>query len=99
MEFESCDDDYNYHNCYATQFGFRVRVKSSWFKPCSKEKYGALLLQPRFQEIKRYESCKKCNSNWLGNVVLAPDSDAKTMKLYRAPLMDIGNNVNTNLTM
>ncbi|KAL0750580.1 hypothetical protein Bca101_032583 [Brassica carinata] len=23
---------------------------------------------------------------------LAPDSDAKTIKLYRAPLMDIGNN-------
>ncbi|KFK35799.1 hypothetical protein AALP_AA4G037900 [Arabis alpina] len=43
MEFESYDDAYNYYNCYATEVGFRVRVKNSWFKRRSKEKYGAVL--------------------------------------------------------
>ncbi|XP_074325044.1 protein FAR1-RELATED SEQUENCE 6-like isoform X2 [Apium graveolens] len=43
MEFESYDDAYNYYNCYAKEAGFRVRVKNSWFKRNSKEKYGAVL--------------------------------------------------------
>ncbi|KAJ0250425.1 Protein FAR1-RELATED SEQUENCE 6 [Hirschfeldia incana] len=43
MEFESYDDAYNYYNCYANEVGFRVRVKNSWFKRRSKEKYGAVL--------------------------------------------------------
>ncbi|XP_073525555.1 uncharacterized protein [Phyllobates terribilis] len=43
MEFESYDDAYNYYNCYAKEIGFRVRVKNSWFKRHSKEKYGAVL--------------------------------------------------------
>ncbi|KAH0852485.1 hypothetical protein HID58_093987 [Brassica napus] len=43
MEFESYDDGYNYYNCYANEVGFRVRVKNSWFKRRSKEKYGAVL--------------------------------------------------------
>lgn len=43
MEFESYDDAYNYYNCYATEAGFSVRVKNSWFKRNSREKYGAVL--------------------------------------------------------
>ncbi|KAE8680830.1 Protein FAR1-RELATED SEQUENCE 6 [Hibiscus syriacus] len=43
MEFESYDDAYNYYHCYAKEAGFRVRVKNSWIKRNSREKYGALL--------------------------------------------------------
>ncbi|CAN4088591.1 unnamed protein product [Withania somnifera] len=43
MEFESYDDAYNYYHCYAREVGFRVRVKTSWFKRNSREKYGAVL--------------------------------------------------------
>ncbi|XP_047964528.1 protein FAR1-RELATED SEQUENCE 6-like [Salvia hispanica] len=43
MEFESYDDAYNYYNCYATEVGFTVRVKNSWFKRNTREKYGAVL--------------------------------------------------------
>ncbi|XWS11772.1 hypothetical protein CRYUN_Cryun37aG0028800 [Craigia yunnanensis] len=43
MEFESYDDAYNYYNCYAKEVGFHVRVKNSWFKRNSREKYGAVL--------------------------------------------------------
>ncbi|PKI48479.1 hypothetical protein CRG98_031101 [Punica granatum] len=43
MEFESYDDAYNYYSCYAKEVGFRVRVKNSWFKRNSREKYGAVL--------------------------------------------------------
>ncbi|KAL3835522.1 hypothetical protein ACJIZ3_010258 [Penstemon smallii] len=43
MEFDSYDDAYNYYNCYAIEAGFNVRVKNSWFKRNSREKYGAVL--------------------------------------------------------
>lgn len=43
MEFESYDDAYNYYSCYAREAGFSVRVKNSWFKRTSREKYGAVL--------------------------------------------------------
>ncbi|WJX23147.1 hypothetical protein P8452_12383 [Trifolium repens] len=43
MEFESYDDSYNYYICYAKEVGFCVRVKNSWFKRNSREKYGAVL--------------------------------------------------------
>ncbi|KAL3633069.1 Protein FAR1-RELATED SEQUENCE 6 [Castilleja foliolosa] len=43
MEFESYDDAYNYYNCYGRDAGFSVRVKNSWFKRSSREKYGAVL--------------------------------------------------------
>ncbi|KAL8466753.1 hypothetical protein ACS0TY_035704 [Phlomoides rotata] len=43
MEFECYDDAYNYYNCYAREAGFSVRVKNSWFKRNSREKYGAVL--------------------------------------------------------
>ncbi|KAH6835157.1 FAR1-related sequence 6 [Perilla frutescens var. hirtella] len=43
MEFDCYDDAYNYYNCYATEAGFNVRVKNSWFKRNSREKYGAVL--------------------------------------------------------
>ncbi|XP_073299339.1 protein FAR1-RELATED SEQUENCE 6-like isoform X2 [Primulina huaijiensis] len=43
MEFDSYDDAYNYYNCYAREAGFSVRVKNSWFKRNSREKYGAVL--------------------------------------------------------
>ncbi|GER48449.1 FAR1-related protein [Striga asiatica] len=43
MEFESYDDAYNYYSCYAREAGFSVRVKNSWFKRNSREKYGAVL--------------------------------------------------------
>ncbi|XP_051135969.1 protein FAR1-RELATED SEQUENCE 6-like [Andrographis paniculata] len=43
MEFESYEDAYNYYNCYARESGFSVRVKNSWFKRNSREKYGAVL--------------------------------------------------------
>ncbi|KAM7259316.1 hypothetical protein ACFE04_015057 [Oxalis oulophora] len=43
MEFETYEDAYNYYSCYAKEVGFRVRVKNSWFKRNSREKYGAVL--------------------------------------------------------
>ncbi|EPS68117.1 hypothetical protein M569_06659, partial [Genlisea aurea] len=43
MEFDCYDDAYNYYNYYARESGFSVRVKNSWFKRSSKEKYGAVL--------------------------------------------------------
>lgn len=144
MEFESYDDAYNYYNCYATEVGFRVRVKNSWFKRRSKEKYGAVLccssqgfkrindvnrvrketrtgcpamIRMRQVDSKRwrvlevtldhnhllgsklYKSVKRIGTGTKRKSVSSPVSDAKTIKLYRAHVMDSGNNVNPNLTM
>ncbi|PIA57361.1 hypothetical protein AQUCO_00600235v1 [Aquilegia coerulea] len=43
MEFDSYDDAYRFYNDYAEDMGFRVRVKSSWSRKLSKEKYHATL--------------------------------------------------------
>ncbi|XP_010247642.1 PREDICTED: protein FAR1-RELATED SEQUENCE 6-like isoform X2 [Nelumbo nucifera] len=43
MEFESYGGAYNYYNNYARELGFGIRVKSSWFREKSKEKYAAVL--------------------------------------------------------
>lgn len=61
MEFESYDDAYNYYNCYAKEVGFRVRVKNSWFKRNSKEKYGAVLCcsSQGFKRIKDVNRIRK----------------------------------------
>ncbi|KAL2936337.1 Protein FAR1-RELATED SEQUENCE 8 [Bienertia sinuspersici] len=61
MEFESYDDAYNYYNCYAKEVGFRVRVKNSWFKRNSKEKYGAVLCcsSQGFKRIKDVNRLRK----------------------------------------
>lgn len=61
MEFESYDDAYNYYNCYAKEVGFRVRVKNSWFKRNSKEKYGAVLCcsSQGFKRIKDVNRSRK----------------------------------------
>lgn len=138
MEFESYDDAYNYYNCYANEAGFRVRVKNSWFKRRSKEKYGAVLCcssqgfkrandvnrvrketrtgcpaMVRMRQVdskrwrvvevaldhnhslggssmyKRTGTKRKCNTD--------SAEDAKTVKVYRARVMDIENSV-TNTT-
>ncbi|CAI0394487.1 unnamed protein product [Linum tenue] len=61
MEFETYDDAYNYYNCYAREVGFRVRVKNSWFKRNSKEKYGAVLCcsSQGFKRIKDVNRLRK----------------------------------------
>ncbi|XP_006341404.1 protein FAR1-RELATED SEQUENCE 6-like isoform X2 [Solanum tuberosum] len=61
MEFESYDDAYNYYNCYAREVGFRVRVKNSWFKRNSREKYGAVLCcsSQGFKRIKDVNRLRK----------------------------------------
>lgn len=61
MEFESYDDAYNYYNCYAREAGFRVRVKNSWFKRNSREKYGAVLCcsSQGFKRIKDVNRLRK----------------------------------------
>ncbi|KAJ8452824.1 hypothetical protein Cgig2_014587 [Carnegiea gigantea] len=61
MEFESYDDAYNYYNCYAKEVGFHVRVKNSWFKRNSKEKYGAVLCcsSQGFKRIKDVHRIRK----------------------------------------
>ncbi|XP_042492278.1 protein FAR1-RELATED SEQUENCE 6-like [Macadamia integrifolia] len=43
MEFDCYDDVYNYYNCYAKELGFGIRVKSSWCREKSKEKYAAVI--------------------------------------------------------
>lgn len=61
MEFESYEDAYNYYNCYAKELGFRVRVKNSWFKRNSREKYGAVLCcsSQGFKRIKDVNRLRK----------------------------------------
>ncbi|KAG7014148.1 Protein FAR1-RELATED SEQUENCE 6, partial [Cucurbita argyrosperma subsp. argyrosperma] len=61
MEFESYEDAYNYYNCYAKEVGFRVRVKNSWFKRNSREKYGAVLCcsSQGFKRIKDVNRLRK----------------------------------------
>ncbi|KAI3727173.1 hypothetical protein L1987_66984 [Smallanthus sonchifolius] len=61
MEFESYDDAYSYYNCYAWESGFRVRVKNSWFKRNSREKYGAVLCcsSQGFKRIKDVNHLRK----------------------------------------
>ncbi|KAL6137789.1 hypothetical protein ACLB2K_063078 [Fragaria x ananassa] len=61
MEFDSYEDAYNYYNCYAKELGFRVRVKNSWFKRNSKEKYGAVLCcsSQGFKRIKDVNRLRK----------------------------------------
>ncbi|KAJ8755245.1 hypothetical protein K2173_019043 [Erythroxylum novogranatense] len=61
MEFESYEDAYNYYNCYAKEMGFRVRVKNSWFKRNSREKYGAVLCcsSQGFKRIKDVNRLRK----------------------------------------
>ncbi|CAD5315341.1 unnamed protein product [Arabidopsis thaliana] len=139
MEFESYDDAYNYYNCYASEVGFRVRVKNSWFKRRSKEKYGAVLccssqgfkrindvnrvrketrtgcpamIRMRQVDSKRWRvvevtldhnhllGCKLYKSvKRKRKCVSSPVSDAKTIKLYRACVVDNGSNVNPNSTL
>ncbi|KAF5205165.1 Far1-related sequence like, partial [Thalictrum thalictroides] len=43
MEFNSYDDAYKFYNDYAEDMGFRIRVKSSWSRKLSREKYHAVL--------------------------------------------------------
>ncbi|RDX91581.1 Protein FAR1-RELATED SEQUENCE 6, partial [Mucuna pruriens] len=61
MEFESYDDAYSYYICYAKEVGFRVRVKNSWFKRNSREKYGAVLCcsSQGFKRIKDVNHLRK----------------------------------------
>ncbi|KAJ7962829.1 Protein FAR1-RELATED SEQUENCE like [Quillaja saponaria] len=61
MEFETYDDAYNYYICYAKEVGFRVRVKNSWFKRNSREKYGAVLCcsSQGFKRIKDVNRLRK----------------------------------------
>ena len=141
MEFESYDDAYNYYNCYAKEVGFRVRVKNSWFKRNSREKYGAVLccssqgfkrikdvnrlrketrtgcpamIRMRLVESKRwrilevtlehnhllgakiYKSMKKMGSGTKRKLQSNSDAEVRTIKLYRALVIDAGGNSSLN---
>lgn len=141
MEFESYDDAYNYYNCYAKEVGFRVRVKNSWFKRNSREKYGAVLccssqgfkrikdvnrlrketrtgcpamLRMRLVDSKRwrvlevtlehnhllgakiYKSIKKVGSGMKRKSQSSSDAEKRTIKLYRALVIDSGGDGTSN---
>ncbi|XP_044485517.1 protein FAR1-RELATED SEQUENCE 6-like [Mangifera indica] len=141
MEFESYDDAYNYYNCYAKEVGFRVRVKNSWFKRNSREKYGAVLccssqgfkrikdvnrirketrtgcpamIRMRLVDSKRWRvlevtlehnhilgakihrSFKKLGTGTKRKSQSSSDAEGRTIKLYRALVIDAGGNVNPN---
>ncbi|GMY34055.1 protein FAR1-RELATED SEQUENCE 8-like [Fagus crenata] len=141
MEFESYDDAYNYYNCYAKEMGFRVRVKNSWFKRNSREKYGAVLccssqgfkrikdvnrlrketrtgcpamIRMRLVDSKRwrvlevtlehnhllgtkiYKSIKKMGSGTKRKSESNSDAEVRTIKLYRALVIDAGGNGGSN---
>lgn len=142
MEFESYDDAYNYYICYAKEVGFRVRVKNSWFKRNSREKYGAVLCCSsqgfkRMKEVNRirketrtgcpamirmrlvdsrmwrvlevtlehnhmlgsknHKSIKKINTETKRKLQSNCDAEVRTIKLYRALVIDAGaNNGNSN---
>ncbi|XP_034696345.1 protein FAR1-RELATED SEQUENCE 6-like [Vitis riparia] len=141
MEFESYDDAYNYYNCYAKEVGFRVRVKNSWFKRNSREKYGAVLccssqgfkrikdvnrlrketrtgcpamIRMRLVDSKRwrvlevtlehnhllgakiYKSMKKMSSGTKRKLQSNSDAEVRTIKLYRALVIDAGGNSSLN---
>ncbi|XP_022723855.1 protein FAR1-RELATED SEQUENCE 6-like [Durio zibethinus] len=141
MEFESYDDAYNYYNCYAKEVGFRVRVKNSWFKRNSREKYGAVLccssqgfkrikdvnrlrketrtgcpvmMRMRVMDSKRwrvlevthehnhllgakiYKSTKKMGSGPKRKLQSSSDAEVRTIKLYRALVIDAGGDGNPN---
>ncbi|XVE89049.1 hypothetical protein DITRI_Ditri19aG0118800 [Diplodiscus trichospermus] len=141
MEFESYDDAYNYYNCYAKEVGFRVRVKNSWFKRNSREKYGAVLccssqgfkrikdvnrlrketrtgcpamIRMRVMDSKRwrvlevthehnhllgakiYKSIKKMGAGMKRKMQSSSDSEVRTIKLYRALVIDAGGTENPN---
>ncbi|WCJ40518.1 FAR1-related sequence 6 [Euphorbia peplus] len=140
MEFESYDDAYNYYNCYAKEVGFRVRVKNSWFKRNSREKYGAVLccssqgfkrikdvnrlrketrtgcpamIRMRLVDSKRwrvlevalehnhllgakvYKSIKKIGTGNKKKLQSSSDAEVRTIKLYRALVIDAGGNGNS----
>ncbi|TXG74007.1 hypothetical protein EZV62_002586 [Acer yangbiense] len=140
MEFESYDDAYNYYNCYAKELGFRVRVKNSWFKRNSREKYGAVLccssqgfkrikdvnrlrketrtgcpamIRMRLVDSKRwrilevtlehnhilgakiYRSIKKIGTGTKRKSQSSSDAEGRTIKLYRALVIDAGENGNS----
>ncbi|KAJ9692725.1 hypothetical protein PVL29_011690 [Vitis rotundifolia] len=141
MEFESYDDAYNYYNCYAKEVGFRVRVKNSWFKRNSREKYGAVLccssqgfkrikdvnrlrketrtgcpamIRMRLVDSKRwrvlevtlehnhllgakiYKSMKKMGGGTKRKLQSNSDAEVRTIKLYRALVIDAGGNSSLN---
>ncbi|KAE8696126.1 Protein FAR1-RELATED SEQUENCE 6 [Hibiscus syriacus] len=141
MEFETYDDAYNYYNCYAKEAGFRVRVKNSWFKRNSREKYGAVLccssqgfkrikdvnrlrketrtgcpamIRMRVVESKRWrvlevthehnhllgakicKSVKKMGSGTKSKMQSSSDAEVRTIKLYRALVIDAEGNGNPN---
>ncbi|XP_009620425.1 protein FAR1-RELATED SEQUENCE 6-like [Nicotiana tomentosiformis] len=143
MEFESYDDAYNYYNCYAREVGFRVRVKNSWFKRNSREKYGAVLccssqgfkrikdvnrlrketrtgcpamMRMRMVDSKRwrvlevtlehnhllgakaYKSIKKTGAGNKKKLDSSCDAEVRTIKLYRALVIDAGANRNANFS-
>lgn len=141
MEFESYDDAYNYYNCYAREAGFRVRVKNSWFKRNSREKYGAVLccssqgfkrikevnrlrketrtgcpamLRMRLVDSKRwrvlevalehnhllgtkaYKAIKKMSTGTKRKLQSNSDAEVRTIKLYRALVIDAGGTGNSD---
>ncbi|CAK9185626.1 unnamed protein product [Ilex paraguariensis] len=141
MEFESYEDAYNYYNCYAREMGFCVRVKNSWFKRSSREKYGAVLccssqgfkrikdvnrlrketrtgcpamIRMRLVDSRRwrvlevtlehnhllsartYKSIKKMSTGTKRKLQPNSDVEARTIKLYRALVIDAGGNGNSN---
>lgn len=141
MEFESYDDAYNYYICYAKEVGFCVRVKNSWFKRNSREKYGAVLccssqgfkrikdvnqirketrtgcpamIRMRLVDSKRWrilevtlehnhllgakihKSVKKMGIGTKRKLQTSSDAEVRTIKLYRALVIDGGGNENSN---
>ncbi|XP_030526409.1 protein FAR1-RELATED SEQUENCE 6 [Rhodamnia argentea] len=143
MEFESYDDAYNYYKCYAKEAGFRVRVKNSWFKRNSREKYGAVLccssqgfkrikdvnrlrketrtgcpamIRMRLVDSRRwrvlevtlehnhllgsksYRTIKKISAGNKRKSPSSADAEERTIKLYRALVIDSGGNGNQSFS-
>ncbi|KAK9677226.1 hypothetical protein RND81_11G129400 [Saponaria officinalis] len=83
MEFESYHDAYNYYNCYAKEVGFRVRVKNSWFKRNSKEKYGAVLCcsSQGFKRIKDVNRLRKETRTGCSAMIRVRLADSKRWRI------------------
>ncbi|KAL7099677.1 hypothetical protein ACP275_09G099900 [Erythranthe tilingii] len=88
MEFESYEDAYNYYNCYATESGFSVRVKNSWFKRNSREKYGAVLCcsSQGFKRVKDVNRLRKETRTGCPAMMRMRLADSKRWRILEATL-------------
>ncbi|GMN49980.1 hypothetical protein TIFTF001_019139 [Ficus carica] len=88
MEFDSYDDAYSYYNCYAKGVGFRVRVKNSWFKRNSREKYGAVLCcsSQGFKRVKDVNRLRKETRTGCPAMIRMRLADSKRWRILEVTL-------------